>query len=637
MIHNSLKLAFVVLLLAASASNSAAERVALVIGNDNYQHVSVLRAAANDARDLAAFLEGNGFHVIRRIDADLQTFKESLEEFVQRSREARATFFYFAGHGVESEEEGDNFLLPVDAKLSETTALSEQALSLGRLIEDIEALSGGADAADSDGPVRLILLDCCRTSPFPDSGTGVSPFRLGLRAIESQKIGGGTMVLFATRPGTVAMDSLPGESNSPFATALLAELDPARDSKSLYVSMAEVEMSVHAMTGGTQTPKQFFSGSAAPFHAFHLGGKVSKPSSGMAGNQAGELKALTGPGEVPFPFRWCPPGTFRMGSPSTEEGHRENEKQVEVTLSNGFWIGETEVTQEQWKSLTGQEIEDLAALANPDLPRAVAASALPGRLPQHPVYCLNWFQARAFAEALTGHLRKTGQLPEGWVATIPTEAQWEYACRAGSTLPFGAGISDSRSLSHRDAAFSWAHPYNAPPHSAAYLDDIEVVRRYPPNLWGLHDMHGNASEWVADAYSETLPGGRDPFVDGDREARRILRGGDFESHGDICRSAYRSDALPPDKPLMMSASVRLALVPASLAPAFASGGSGQPEPKFSSIWNHNGSEVGYIRAKSDGAFAEKVIDRAQSVGYLETCGCLARAALAVDGVADLPH
>jgi len=591
---------YLLLILQVSGAAAASERVALVIGNTGYRHVDVLPVlpnATNDARDLAALFEANGFHVIRRVDADLEETRRSVQEFLQRSRHAEAAFFYFAGHGIESESLADNFLLPVDAEASDVSSLATEALSLGDLIEDIEKLSEGPQRANRNGPVRLILLDCCRESIPGQPDIGDAPFRFGLRAIEAQKIDGGTMVIFASSPGTIAFDRwLTDDSNSPFARALLEELDPTRGQRSLYVSLVEAEDKVEEMTGGEQVPKRFFSGSSPPFHRFHLGaGRLgagaSKSVAVIRGDEAGQVRLFTGPGDVPFTFRWCPPGTFLMGSPESEEGRQDNERQVKVTLSRGFWMGETEVTQEQWKSLTGQGIDDLGYLAE-----GIIGMAMPGRSPQHPAYYLNWNQARDFARALTTHLHDSGQLPTDWVVMVPTEAQWEYACRAGGTLPFGEGIADSRSLTHRDAAFSWEHAYGAPPYprSKGYLDDMAGVREFPANAWGLFGMHGNATEWVADAYQDLLPGGRDPFVAGKTGASRILRGGDFESHGEICRSSYRSDVLPPDT-ASMTASVRLAIVPAESALDLAGGTiPGDRKRDFASIWDHNGSEVGLV-------------------------------------------
>jgi formylglycine-generating enzyme required for sulfatase activity len=112
---------------------------------------------------------------------------------------------------------------------------------------------------------------------------------------------------------------------------------------------------------------------------------------------------------------WCPAGRFRMGSPPDEPGRRADEAQVEVTLSKGFWMGKYEVTQGQWKRVMG---------------------AIPGQLiagDDFPVYWINFIEAEEFCRRLTAQARVSGNLPASWEFRLPTEAQWEYACRAGTT------------------------------------------------------------------------------------------------------------------------------------------------------------------------------------------------------------
>ena len=122
---------------------------------------------------------------------------------------------------------------------------------------------------------------------------------------------------------------------------------------------------------------------------------------------------------------WCPPGRFTMGSPPGEPERRPGEDQVEVTLTRGFWMGKYEVTQGQWKRVVGKLPGELTA----ELPEG----------DDYPVGNVNFAEAEAFCRKLTELARKSGDLPEGWEFRLPTEAQWEYACRAGTTTATAFG------------------------------------------------------------------------------------------------------------------------------------------------------------------------------------------------------
>jgi formylglycine-generating enzyme required for sulfatase activity len=225
---------------------------------------------------------------------------------------------------------------------------------------------------------------------------------------------------------------------------------------------------------------------------------------------------------------WCPPGRFRMGSPSSEPQRRADETQVDVTLSKGFWMGKYEVTQGQWKRVIGELPGELTA----ELP---AGDDLP-------VGNVNFAEAEAFCRRLTEMARQSGELPEDWEFRLPTEAQWEYACRAGTTTATSFG----EQLSSKQANFR-GQPYNGAEPGPS-LKRAAPVGSYPANAWGLHDMHGNTFEWCRDWYHRRLPGGVDPDL---RDARdtatrsehgdisRVRRGGCWADEGWPCRSAFR--------------------------------------------------------------------------------------------------
>ena len=225
---------------------------------------------------------------------------------------------------------------------------------------------------------------------------------------------------------------------------------------------------------------------------------------------------------------WCPPGTFIMGSPPGEPERRPGEDQVEVTLTSGFWMAKFEATQGQWKTAMAQ------------LPGKLTAELPEGD--DFPVGNVNFAEAEAFCRRLTELGRRSGEIPEGWEFRLPTEAQWEYACRAGTTTATSFGDK----LSSKQANFK-GKPYNGAKPGPS-LNRAAKVGSYPANAWGLHDMHGNTFEWCRDWYHLRLPGGSDPDLYAAKESAsrnedggvsRVRRGGCWADDGWACRSAFR--------------------------------------------------------------------------------------------------
>jgi len=207
---------------------------------------------------------------------------------------------------------------------------------------------------------------------------------------------------------------------------------------------------------------------------------------------------------------WCPPGKFDMGSPRNEPERRPGEDQVEVTLTKGFWMAKFETTQGDWKRIMGK-------LPGP----------LTGELPEgdvYPVGNVNFAEAEGFCQKVTELSRQSGELPKDWEFRLPTEAQWEYACRAGTTTATSFGDK----LSSKQANFK-GRPYNGGEPGPS-LNGAAKVGSYPANPWGLHDMHGNIYEWCRDWYHRKLPGGIDPDLHDAKETATK------SEHGDISRS-----------------------------------------------------------------------------------------------------
>ncbi len=220
-------------------------------------------------------------------------------------------------------------------------------------------------------------------------------------------------------------------------------------------------------------------------------------------------------------------------------------------------MGKFEVTQSQWQRILERSLREQRA-RDPDQPRPVGDGTMRdhvGEGPEHPIYFVNHIDAEEFCRRLTGSERERGRLREGWEYRLPTEAQWEYACRAGtrSATPFGDRLASTQ------ANFDGTHPYNGAPQGP-YLRETTPGGRYPPNAWGLHDMLGNVWEWCRDGFATQLVGGVDPL--GPFAApKRVFRGGCWHDLGSTLRSAGPRYSGDPKTQCGSGLGFRVALVP----------------------------------------------------------------------------
>jgi formylglycine-generating enzyme required for sulfatase activity len=208
---------------------------------------------------------------------------------------------------------------------------------------------------------------------------------------------------------------------------------------------------------------------------------------------------------------------------------------VPVTLRHGFWMGKYEVTQSQWKQVTGTTLREQRS-RDPGQPRPVGDGTTRdhvGEGPDHPIYYTSHADAEEFCLKLTEAERQASRLEPGWEYRLPSEAQWEFACRAGTTTATAFGDQ----LSSTQANFDGTKPFNGAP-TGPYLHETTPVGRYPANGWGLHDMHGNVWEWCRDGFIDAPRGGDDP-VEAPSSSRRTYRGGCWHNPGLLCLSARR--------------------------------------------------------------------------------------------------
>ena len=238
--------------------------------------------------------------------------------------------------------------------------------------------------------------------------------------------------------------------------------------------------------------------------------------------KAGDRTVLTING-VEFPFRWCPSGTFMMGSPEGEAERYDDETQHQVTLTRGFWMLETPVTQSMWKKVTG---------SNPSNWKGAKL----------PVETVSWGDCQEFIEQLNAHLAGTPGVPSGYRFSLPTEAQWEYACRAGTTTPFHFGSVLNGDKANCDGNY----PYGTST-KGQYLEKTSEVGSYPANAWGLFDMHGNVQEWCLDWYDDYPDSSVTDPVEPFEGSYRVLRGGGWLNDARDCRSADRRSGDPSSR------------------------------------------------------------------------------------------
>ena len=213
---------------------------------------------------------------------------------------------------------------------------------------------------------------------------------------------------------------------------------------------------------------------------------------------------------------WCDHGTFTMGSPSLEDKRESDEDQHEVTLTKGFWLGKYQVTQAQWYAVLGTD------------PSYFKGS-------QRPVEQVSYNDALTFCRRLTEKERAEGRLSDQYEYRLPTEAQWEYACRAGTKTALNNGTESN---------FSEVAWYNSNAGGVTH-----IVGQRKPNAWGFYDMPGNVWEWCLDWYNENyyrISPKEDP-VESSTGSARAMRGGSFDFPDHCCRSADRGWCIPTDK------------------------------------------------------------------------------------------
>ena len=515
------------------------KKLALIIGNQSYPK-SPLKNPVNDAAAMVKALRGLGFdEVVEKTDLTMRQMRVEIDRFSATLQPGDLALFYYAGHGVQANEQ--NYLIPIDFAGSSEADLPYEAYPAAQVRDKLE---------QSRARLRILILDACRNNPFRSKRDGVR----GLSPMGSSVEG--TYIAYATSDNGVADDN-PTEGNGLFTKLLLTALrTPGLDLKQVF---EKTKQDVYVASQKTQRPftydgvigqfyfsapvaivenspaasssdiaaqeeiafwnsidksdaeslqlylKQYGNGRFAAIAQRYLArvgpSRAAVAASPVIGAIAtdSELK----PGTVKanpkdgLTYVWIPPGRFQMGcSLGDGECYSEENPAHQVTISKGFWMGQTEVTQGAYQKVIGKHPSHFKGA-------------------KRPVENVTWDDARSYCQAVGKRL--------------PTEAEWEYAVRAGST---GGRYGElDRIAWYGDNSGNQTHE----------------VGGKQANVWGLNDMLGNAWEWVADWYADQYTAGDVTDPQGPASGTfRTLRGGAWNFNTRSARASYRLRYVPAD-------------------------------------------------------------------------------------------
>lgn len=593
-------------------------RVALVIGNSAYKDSPLLNPV-NDARAMAQALRGFGFEVVYGEDLSRNDMERNIRLFGSKIRDGAVGLFYYAGHGIQIN--GANYLIPVGANIIIEEEVKYESVDVGLVLAQME---------NARNTLNIVILDACRNNPFARS------FRSTQKGLASIDAPSGTLIAYATAPGSVASDG--AGKNGLYTQELLKQMRAPR--LNIEQVFKQVRVAVRDLTQGKQVPWEssslvgdfYFSEPTLPtgrpssevsaaaielsfwesiksstdpddykeYLAKYPSGtfaglarnkirsleEAAKPTGGAVepkSNEAALLKpnssGTLSPSPMPplrgFEFDTVmvdskgsitsrrkgharyftevingvglemveiPGGTFLMGTSEIEarqvaseykrslsdkklaEQWAGSERPQHTVTVPTFYMGKYEVTQAQWR----------AVVSLPKVKMDLKLSPSVAKDDTLPVELVSWEEAVEFCERLSRATRRQYRLP--------TEAEWEYACRAGAITQFAFGDTITTRLENYDGN----HPYGAAPKGIFSKQPNPVGGSGIANGFGLFDMHGNVGEWCLDTWHENYNGApSDGRVwEGGDMRYRVLRGGSWGSHAGFCRAAYRSSAAP---------------------------------------------------------------------------------------------
>jgi formylglycine-generating enzyme required for sulfatase activity len=608
-----------VCLLSAATVAAAEKRIALVIGNSAYKG-SPLKNPSNDARAITAKLKKLGFDVVSRENLRTADIGNTLRDFRSRLQPGSVALFFYAGHGLQLK--GINYLPTIDANIQNEDDVPFNSININQLLDIMD---------DAKTRLNLVFLDACRNNPF------TRRFRSADGGLARISAPSGTLISFATRPGSVASDG-DGE-NGLYTQHLLTQMD--LPNQPIEQNLKRVVIGVKKDSQGAQEPwmegsldgdfyflggpvaaqpaaespvaaatapvvvasnigesatfelsfwdaikgsdnaddyraylQKYPQGQFAPLAEARLRrlapppateAVVSNANSGVAAvagvnavHPAASRAEAAKAGPVTGPLRDCPEcpelvvvpaGKFQMGGSSREAGSGESERpRHEVQIPKPLAVGRYEVTRAQFEAFvkaSGHSAETSCHVWVGN--EWVNQPGRNWRKPDfsqddnHPAVCVNWNDAKAYVAWLSMRTGKPYRLL--------TESEWEYAARAGTRTSryWGddpelacefANVHDASTQQSRN--FSWENHQCHDDHV-----DTAPVGKFKPNAFGLHDMLGNAWEWVEDCLSVNYigaPSDGSARVSDDCQ-KRVYRGGGWSGPA-FPRSAGRNGNAP---------------------------------------------------------------------------------------------
>lgn len=486
-----------------AAASQESKRVALVIGNNAYKEEWRLRNPVNDARDMRQALEALGFQVQSAENADAAEIESAVRNFTSALKPGDIAFFFYSGHGLQID--GENYLVPTDFDAANAIEAKHKCYSANLLLDLM---------IESGAKLNVVVLDACRSNPFRQA-------RSLERGLAAMNAGGGALIAYATAPGDVASDN-PIENNGLYTKHLLEALRTpgleiegvfklareavyrASNKKQLPWTASSVvgEFVLNPGAGDTQAPlaeqaygvlkitvnlagaEVLIDGrrvavSTGPqtlivprmpvgYHVVTVrkAGYVSDVVNEQVAIRKGKAKELEAwlvaekiTNSIGMELKLISAGSFMMGADEGDEDSAEDETPLHrVEISKPFYVGVYEVTQEQYEAVMGENPSHFSG----------------GR---RPVESVSWHDAKEFCRRLSEK--------EGVKYRLPTEAEWEYAARAGTSMRYYWG-------NNVDGRYAW---YDGNSGEKAHEVGLKL-----PNPWGLYDISGNVWEWCEDWY-----------------------------------------------------------------------------------------------------------------------------------------
>ena len=390
-----------------------------------------------------------------------------------------------------------------DAKIYDGTLLvsSYTVATVSGLMPGDKLTAGVATTASSDIGTYLYPVDSKITTPF-DTAKGIENYTVTY--VITQKIISAPLTI--TINDTKTYDGNPLVSSYTIATATGLKQGDKLAAGAATTAGSDIGTYLYPVSSKITTPFDTAKGIKNYMVTYVITQKITSAS---------ETKDMTIPlsDRVNLDMIWIEPGTFTMGSPKDELGRDNDEVQHQVTLTKGYWLGKYEVTQAQYEAVMG---------TNPSWYKGADL----------PLELVSWYDAMEFCAKLTAAAKAAGRLPEGYEYTLPTEAQWEYACRAGTitALNSGKNLSDKEQCPEMDEVGWYWYNSNDKTHS---------VGQKLPNAWGLYDMHGNVQEWCLDWYGAYPTSAVTDPTGPNTGKKRVIRGNSWYGRAYGCRSAYR--------------------------------------------------------------------------------------------------